>query len=52
MIVIIMQPVIVLFIFALAYVFSGPVMMVRAWRRRRVLRRLEPVPEEDLVVRG
>jgi len=52
MIVIIMQPVIVLFIFALAYVFSGPVMMIRAWRKRRVLRKLEPVPEEDLVVRG
>ena len=52
MIVIIMQPIIVLFIFALAYVFSGPVMMIRAWRKRRVLRKLEPVPEEDLVVRG
>jgi CDP-diacylglycerol--serine O-phosphatidyltransferase len=52
MIVIIMQPVIVLFIFALAYVFSGPVMMIRAWRKRRVLRKLEPVPDEDLVVRG
>jgi len=52
MIVIIMQPVIVLFIFALAYVFSGPVMMIRAWRKRRVLGKLEPVPDEDLVVRG
>ena len=52
MIVIIMQPVIVLFIFALAYVFSGPVTMIRAWRKRRVLRKLEPVPDEDLVVRG
>jgi CDP-diacylglycerol--serine O-phosphatidyltransferase len=52
MIVIIMQPIIVLFIFALAYVFSGPVMMIKAWRKRRVLRKLEPVPEEDLVVRG
>ena len=52
MIVIIMQPIIVLFIFALAYVFSGPVMMIRAWRKRRVLRKLEPVPDEDLVVRG
>lgn len=52
MIVIIMQPIIVLFIFALAYVFSGPVMMIKAWRKRRVLRKLEPVPDEDLVVRG
>jgi CDP-diacylglycerol--serine O-phosphatidyltransferase len=52
MIVIIMQPIIVLFIFALAYVLSGPVMMIRAWRKRKVLRKLEPVPEEDLVIRG
>jgi len=52
MIVIIMQPVIVLFVFALAYVFSGPVNMILAWRKRRALRKLEPVPEEDLVIRG
>jgi len=52
MIVIIMEPTLVLFVFILAYVFSGPVNMIRAWRKRRVLRKLEPVPEEDLVVRG
>jgi CDP-diacylglycerol--serine O-phosphatidyltransferase len=52
MIVIIMEPTIMLFAFILAYVFSGPVNMIRAWRKRRVLRKLEPVPEEDLVVRG
>jgi CDP-diacylglycerol--serine O-phosphatidyltransferase len=52
MIVIIMQPVIVLFVFALAYVFSGPVNMIFAWRKKRVLRKMEPVPEEDLVIRG
>jgi CDP-diacylglycerol--serine O-phosphatidyltransferase len=52
MIVIIMQPVIVLFVFALAYVFSGPVNMILAWRKKRVLRKMEPVPEEDLVIRG
>jgi len=52
MIVIIMEPVIVLFSFILAYVFSGPVNMVWAWRKKSVLRKMEPVPEEDLVVRG
>jgi len=52
MIVIIMEPTIVLFAFILFYVFSGPVNMVMAWRKKRALRRMEPVPEEDLVVRG
>jgi len=52
MIVIIMEPTIVLFGFILTYVFSGPVNMVRAWRKRRALRKMEPVPEEDLVIRG
>jgi CDP-diacylglycerol--serine O-phosphatidyltransferase len=52
MIVIIMEPVIVLFAFVILYVFSGPINMIRAWHKKRVLRRLEPVPEEDLVVRG
>jgi CDP-diacylglycerol---serine O-phosphatidyltransferase len=52
MIVIVMEPTIVLFAFILAYVLSGPVKMVRAWRKRKALRKLEPVPEEDLVIRG
>ncbi|OGQ00271.1 MAG: CDP-diacylglycerol--serine O-phosphatidyltransferase [Deltaproteobacteria bacterium RBG_19FT_COMBO_46_12] len=52
MIVIVMEPVIVLFSFILAYVFSGPVKMVWAWRKKRALRKMEPVPEEDLVIRG
>ena len=52
MIVIIMEPTIVLFGFILTYVFSGPVNMVRAWRKRRALRKMEPIPEEDLVIRG
>jgi len=52
MIVIIMEPTVVLFGFILTYVFSGPVNMVRAWRKRRALRKTEPVPEEDLVIRG
>jgi len=52
MIVIVMEPTIVLFVSIIFYVFSGPVTMVMAWRKRRALRKLEPVPEEDLVIRG
>ena len=51
-IVIIMEPVLVLFGFVLLYIFSGPVKTIMAWHKKRVLRRMEPVPEEDLVVRG
>ena len=52
MIVIVMEPVLVLFGFILLYIFSGPVRMVMAWHKKRVLRRTEPVPEEELAVRG
>jgi CDP-diacylglycerol--serine O-phosphatidyltransferase len=52
MIVIVMEPTIVLFGFVLLYVFSGPASMLMAWRKRRTLKRLEPVPEEDLLIRG
>jgi CDP-diacylglycerol--serine O-phosphatidyltransferase len=52
MIVIVMEPVIVLSVFILLYVFSGPGNMVIAWQKKRRLRKTEPVPEEDLVVRG
>jgi CDP-diacylglycerol--serine O-phosphatidyltransferase len=52
MIVIVMEPVLVLFVFVLFYIFSGPVNMIIAWQKKRVLKRMEPVPEEDLVVRG
>jgi CDP-diacylglycerol--serine O-phosphatidyltransferase len=52
MIVIIMEPTIVLFVSVLFYVFSGPVSMLLAWRKKRALRKTEPIPEEDLVVRG
>ncbi|NWF93165.1 MAG: CDP-diacylglycerol--serine O-phosphatidyltransferase [Syntrophaceae bacterium] len=52
MVVILMEPVIVLFGFVLLYVSSGPVNMLMAWHRKRTLRRMEPVPEEDLLVRG
>jgi CDP-diacylglycerol--serine O-phosphatidyltransferase len=51
MIVIVMEPVIVLSGFILFYVFSGPGNMVIAWQKKRRLRKMEPVPEEDLVVR-
>jgi CDP-diacylglycerol--serine O-phosphatidyltransferase len=52
MILIVMEPVLVLFAFVLFYIFSGPVNTVTAWQKKRVLRRTEPMPEEDLVVRG
>jgi len=52
MIVIIMEPEIVLFGFVLSYVCSGPVNMLIVWHRKRALRKMEPVPEEDLLVRG
>jgi CDP-diacylglycerol--serine O-phosphatidyltransferase len=52
LIVIVMEPVVVLFAFVLFYVFSGPVNMVLAWRKKRALRKTELVPEEDLLIRG
>ena len=52
MTVIIMEPVIVLFGFVLFYILSGPANMLLAWHKKKALRRMEPVPEEDFVVRG
>ncbi len=52
MVVIVMEPVIVLSGFILFYVFSGPVSMVLAWHKKRALKKMEPIPEEDLVIRG
>ena len=52
LIVIVMEPVVVLSVFVLFYVFSGPVSMLLAWRKKRILRKMEPIPEEDLVIRG
>jgi CDP-diacylglycerol--serine O-phosphatidyltransferase len=52
LIVIVMEPVVVLFAFVLFYVFSGPVSMVLAWRKKRALRKMDLVPEEDLLIRG
>jgi len=51
MIVIIMEPTIVLSVSVIFYVFSGPVNMLMAWHKKRTLRKTEPIPEEDLVVR-
>jgi CDP-diacylglycerol--serine O-phosphatidyltransferase len=52
MIVIIMEPIIVLFGFSTLYVFSGPFNLLLAWRKKRILRKAETVEEEDLLVRG
>jgi len=52
MIVIVMEPTIVLFGFVLFYIFSGPANMLIAWQKKKALRKMEPVPEEDLLVRG
>ncbi len=52
LIVIVMEPVVVLSAFILFYVCSGPVSMAWAWHKKRVLKKMEPVPEEDLVIRG
>jgi CDP-diacylglycerol--serine O-phosphatidyltransferase len=52
MIVIVMEPIIVLFGFVLLYVFSGPVNMLIAWHKKKALRKMEPVPEEDFLIRG
>ena len=46
MIVIVMEPIIVLFGFVLFYVFSGPVSMIMAWQKKRVLRKMEPFPKK------
>ena len=51
LVVIVMEPVVVLFAFVLFYVFSGPVSMVLAWRKKRVLSKTEPIPQEGRVTR-
>ncbi len=52
MVVIVMEPAIVLFGFILSYILSGPILMVRAWSKKRALRKLEPSLEEDVTVKG
>ena len=49
LIVIVMEPVIVLFVFLLAYVFSGPVNMVMVWQKKKALKRIESFPVEEKV---
>lgn len=44
-----MEPVVVLFAFVLFYVFSGPASMVLAWRKKQVLSKNAPIPQEDRV---
>lgn len=51
MIVIIMEPIIVLFGFATVYIVSGPLNAFLAWHKKRAMRKLEPA-EEDILVRG
>jgi CDP-diacylglycerol--serine O-phosphatidyltransferase len=49
LIVIVMEPVIVLSGFIFFYVLSGPVRMVMAWQKKKALRKMEPIPEKDMV---
>ena len=49
LIVIVMEPTIVLFGFVLIYVLSGPAGLMAAWRKKKVLKKLEPLPQEDNV---
>jgi CDP-diacylglycerol--serine O-phosphatidyltransferase len=51
-IVVAMAPALILFCSVLFYVLAGPARMIWAWHKKRVLRKTEPVPEEDLVIRG
>ncbi len=51
LIVIVMEPVVVLFGFILCYVVSGPVKMVMMWHKKRAMRGLEPA-EDEATVRG
>ena len=51
LVVIVMEPVVVLFAAVLIYVFSGPVGIVLAWRKKRTVRKTDLVPEEDLLNR-
>ena len=48
MIVIVMEPIIVLFGFVLVYVLSGPVGLILGWQKKKALRKLEPVTETEV----
>ncbi len=51
-IVIATAPALMLFCSVLFYVLTGPARMIWTWQKKRTLRRMEPVPDEDLVIRG
>jgi CDP-diacylglycerol--serine O-phosphatidyltransferase len=51
-IVIAMAPALMLFCSVLFYVLAGPARTVWTWHKKRVLRKMEPNPEEDLLIRG
>ncbi|MGO8990120.1 MAG: CDP-diacylglycerol--serine O-phosphatidyltransferase [bacterium] len=52
LVVIVMEPVVVLFASVLIYVFSGPVGMVLAWRKKKAPKKMDLIPEEDSLIRG
>ncbi len=52
MIVIVMEPAIVLFAFILSYTLSGPINMIRAWHKKRVIKKLEISLEDEATVKG
>lgn len=49
MIVIVMAPVFVLFVSAALYVFSGPINILIAWRKRKALKKLAPTLQQEEV---
>ncbi len=52
MIVIVMEPVIVLFVSIFFYRVSGPINMIRSWYKKRAMRKLETPLEDEATVRG
>jgi CDP-diacylglycerol--serine O-phosphatidyltransferase len=50
MIIIAKEPIIVLFGFVLFYVFSGPANLLMAWHKKKVLKKVESVPEEEFTI--
>ena len=48
MIVIVMEPVLVLFAFIFFYVFSGPAAMLIAWHKKKTVKKLEPLPDKEV----
>jgi CDP-diacylglycerol--serine O-phosphatidyltransferase len=52
LVVIVYEPVLVLFAFILAYTFSGPIGMFLAWQKRKALKKMEPTSAEDGQTQG